>query len=84
MEITLSDGEVEVLDQQDPRTKGDGGYQGLLVGLQERLNRQTGALTLSSGDLKRIQKYAFGYGKGGWEDRLVKIFGRNLGARLGG
>ncbi|MBI3490700.1 MAG: hypothetical protein HY047_02740 [Acidobacteria bacterium] len=34
-------------------------------------------------DLDDIPHYAFDYGQGGFEDRLVKAFGRVLGGRLG-
>ncbi|MEA2955456.1 MAG: hypothetical protein QOJ58_953, partial [Alphaproteobacteria bacterium] len=37
-----------------------------------------GHLTLSHADLAQIRRYAFHYGKGGWEDRLAAIFGRHL------
>lgn len=30
----------------------------------------------------RIRMYAFKYGKGGWESRLVAAFGRHLGPKL--
>lgn len=83
MDVILTAEEIAELDKQDPATARDGGYQGLLVSLQRRVNRSTGQLTLTADDIRRIQMYAFDYGKGGWEGRLVGAFGRSLGPRLG-
>ncbi|MCA8949121.1 MAG: aspartyl-tRNA synthetase [Planctomycetes bacterium] len=81
--VVLSPDEILILDRQDPETKKDGGYQSLLVRLQERVDRATGALALTDEDLERIPRYAFDYKNGGWEDRLRGIFRRHLGPRLG-
>ena len=81
--VVLNSQEIKVLDRQDPGTQGDGGWQNLLVGLQQKLNRNTGELVLDDADLERIPRYAFDYGNGGWESRLRDIFERHLGARLG-
>ena len=83
MDVVLTAAEIVELDKQDPASAGDGGYQGLLVGLQQRIDRTSGRLTLTADDLRRIPMYAFDYGNGGWEDRLVAAFGRVLGPRLG-
>ncbi len=83
MKVTLNTPEIAEIDKQDPSKSSDGGYQGLLVGLQKRIDRTTGELTLTSDDLRRIPMYAFDYGNGGWEDRLTAAFGRTLGAKLG-
>lgn len=56
---------------------------GRLVGLQEKLNRETRALVLDGRDLERIARYAFDYERGGWQGRLTRIFGRTLGPTLG-
>ncbi|MDR3401984.1 MAG: hypothetical protein P4L99_05745 [Chthoniobacter sp.] len=82
-DFVLNKAEVHALFIQDPDTKKDGGYQSLLVSLQQKIDRATGQLQLNDSDLRRIPQYAFDYGNGGWEDRLVAIFGRVLGARLG-
>ena len=81
--VALTPGEIEFLDRQLPGTSQDGGFQSLLVRLQGNINRTTGELPLSDQDLERIARYAFDYGNGGWELRLVGAFGRTLGARLG-
>ena len=75
---------MRVLFRQDPRTEDDGGYQGLLVGLQRKIDRSSGEVTLTDQELEQIPRYAFDYGHGGWEDRLKDIFSRHLGADLTG
>jgi hypothetical protein len=83
LSVTLNPTELEILFRQAPHTKNDGGWQQLLVALESRTNKTTGALTLTPAILDRIQRYAFDYGNGGWETRLRGIFERNLGAQLG-
>lgn len=83
MDVMLTKAEIAELFIQPARTKRDGGYQSLLVGLQQRINRETGHIVLNKRDLERIPRYAFDYGVGGWENRLVAIFGRTLGSKLG-
>jgi hypothetical protein len=73
---------MDELFTQAPDTRGDGGWQSLLVGLQEKCDRAIGSISLTPTDRQRIHKYAFGYGKGGWEARLVSTFGRHLGPKL--
>ena len=84
MDLTLNRDEIQELLKQDPATEKDGGWQGLLVGFQKRLNKTTGHLTLVAEDLEQIRRYAFRYKKGGWQSRLLSIFGRTLGAGLDG
>jgi len=65
---------------------GSGGWQSLMEGLQRKVNYQTGEITLvtlTASDLERIQRYAFDYGNGGWENRLIAVFRRHLGRNLG-
>lgn len=81
--LNLNPMELAVLDRQAPSTKENGGWQNLLVTLQEKVNRETGSMTLDVSDLERIQRYAFSYGNGGWENRLREIFQRTLGPTLG-
>lgn len=83
MRIVLNSFEVSELLKQDPSTVDDGGYQQLLVKLQSKLNRKDNSIILDDDDLEKIPRYAFDYGQGGWEDRLMNIFSRSLGSRLG-
>jgi hypothetical protein len=81
MKVKLNATEKASLFQQPPSTKGRGGYQSLLVGLQERVDDHD-AIDLTAKDLERIPRYAFSYGNGGWEDQLTTIFSRHLGSGL--
>ena len=81
--VFLTPDEMAILDRQDPGTEHDGGWQGLIVGLQGKIDRQTGRIDLGDQDLERIARYAFDYGNGGWEARLRAVFERELGAGLG-
>jgi len=83
MRIKLNNIELVVLFRQPQSTKGDGGFQKLLVDLQKKVDRETGIIDLSEDDLEKIPRYAFDYKNGGWETRLKKIFARNLGLGLG-
>ena len=82
MDLLLSAPEMAELFIQAPATKGDGGFQSLLVKLQEKCDRTTGTIRLSTDDRRRIKMYAFKYNKGGWENRLIATFGRHLGPNL--
>lgn len=78
--IILNQSEMKELRKPNA---GSGGWQSLLGGLQRKVNYQTGEITLTEADLERIQRYAFDYGNGGWESRLIGVFGRHLGRNLG-
>jgi hypothetical protein len=81
--VVLEPHEIEILDRQNPSTAGDGGFQKFMVDLQKAVRRGTRELKLSDEDLERISHYAFDMKNGGWQDRLVGIFGRSLGPNLG-
>jgi hypothetical protein len=83
MLVTLTASEMSALLKQDPSRKNRGGWQRLLVTLQEKLSRPDGSLNLSAKDLERIPRYAFDYKNGGWENYLKTVFGRVLGPSLG-
>lgn len=68
----------DTLFKQDPSTRGDGGFQGFMVHLQEKFDFPTSTLNISNQDLVRAQRYAREYGNGGWETRLEAIFGDHL------
>lgn len=80
--ITLNPAELEILFRQDPATKDDGGWQRLLITLQELADPATGEIEIPPRILERIRRYAFEYGNGGWESRLTSVFGRTLGPTL--
>ena len=81
--VQLNRAEIELLFHQDPKSRSAGGFQAFLVNLQRRTDQSTGLLDLTISDREKIARYAFDYQNGGWQSRLVKIFGRILGNRLG-
>jgi len=70
----LTDEGCNQLFKQPVETKGDGGFQSLLVKLQGQV--KDNKIDLSVEDKKRICQYASYRGGGGWEETyLEKIFG---------
>lgn len=84
MILYLSQHELAALFRQAPSTRGDGGWQSLLVKLQKQTSKKTGRIYLIPRDIERIARYAFKYGHGGWENCLMGIFSRTLGLKLTG
>lgn len=81
--VELNTEEYKVLWRQDPATEKKGGFQKLLVRLQKQTNTALQTVRLEDKDLEEIPRYAFDYGNGSWESRLIAIFGRTLGPKLG-
>jgi len=84
MNLLLNQEEMSCLFSQDPSTKSNGGFQALLVSLQDRTDQESGRIFLTPKLRNRIRRYAFNYGQGGWENLLLSIFSRNLGDDLSG
>ena len=82
MDLVLNSAEMAELFIQAPSTKDDGGFQRLLVKLQEQCDHASGAISITMTQRQRIRMYAFKYDKGGWEDRLKATFERHLGPKL--
>ena len=78
--LELNRDEIAELDQP---TRGSGGFQSFINRLQSKLNHATGTITLTDDDVADIQHHAFDYEQGGFQDRLLAIFGRTLGPKLG-
>ncbi len=76
-ELTVKLNKKEFAELMAPVT-GSGGFQSFLLGLQNRVNKQTRQLTLSQQDLERIYRHKATPQKGGYQARLQKIFGRVL------
>jgi hypothetical protein len=76
--IKLNEKEYTALSVQGDASKNKGGFQHFLVGLKNRLNKQTRELHLSPSDLQRIYRYKANPKKGGWQSRFKKIFGRHF------
>ncbi|MCV2881698.1 hypothetical protein [Actibacterium sp. XHP0104] len=74
--IMLSAAEMDLLMQP---IVGQGGDQGLLQHLQDKLDKSNGRIELTDEDRGKICRHAFDYGNGGWENQLKAIFGRHLG-----
>ena len=64
--------DVDVRELMDTSTEGDGGFQSLIISLQEWCD--DGTIELDEDDIERIIRYANCYGQGGWEDKLAAIF----------
>lgn len=75
MEVTLTQTEMEFLLRE---VKGEGGFQGLLQQLRNKLDISTGSIALFPKECERVSRYATKYGVGGWEDMLRGAFGRHL------
>jgi hypothetical protein len=80
--IQLTDDEFDTLMQQDPALRSEGGFQSLLVTLQDNTDPHTKILVLPVHLIQRINRYAFHYGQQGWEGTLKRIFSRSLGDSL--
>jgi hypothetical protein len=81
--VYLDEFEMEALRAPDPDAESGNGWPDLLARLQERVDGSTGCLHLDARDLEQIPRYAFDYGKEAWEARLIAVFSRALGPRLG-
>lgn len=81
--IVLDASEREALFRQDPDSAKDGGFQGFWVRLQQQYREGTQEQLLTDRDLEDIPRYAFDYKQGGWEARLITVFARHLGPKLG-
>ena len=74
----LTTEEMAELFRQDPATAKDGGFQNFMVQLQKQSRRPTLEIKLDDDDIERIRKYAADSTRGGWQKRILTIFGRVL------
>jgi len=70
-----SDESKELMDPT--ATKGTGGWQSLFSSLQNNFNKATGIITLTAKQRAQIYQY-YHYSSGGFQDKLRRIFRRNL------
>lgn len=77
--LDLNPAEYATVCIQDPDSRGDGGFQSLMVTLQDITDPTTHQMYLPVHLIERIRRYAFDYNNGGWEDRIKGIFSRHLG-----
>jgi hypothetical protein len=78
--VVLNADELAELNRQP---QGSGGFQSLIKRLQSQVNPATREVRLTDTDVEELQHYAFDFKQGGFQDRLVAIFGRVLGSKLG-
>ena len=78
--LDLNDDERAELNRH---VNGSGGYETFLRALQKLVNNGTGTIKLTDADIEGIAHQAFDSGNGGFEARLLRIFARTLGPRLG-
>jgi hypothetical protein len=71
----------EIAELDRPVT-GKGGFENFLRRLQRQFRCGTSEIRLTDKDLEDIPYYAFHFKHGGWQRRLLKIFGRVLGPTL--
>lgn len=81
--IVLNEDERSALFAQNPASARDGGFQSVMVRLQQQYRPGSQELRLTDDDIEAIQRYAFDFKQGGWQTRLLAIFERNLGALSG-
>ncbi|TGK12935.1 hypothetical protein EHO98_19305 [Leptospira stimsonii] len=58
----------------DPKSRRNGGFQSLLVSLQEKYKPHASSIDLNAQEIERIRRYAKKYRNGGWQDQLQTIF----------
>ena len=73
----LSADEIETL-LDETAIRGIGGWQSFWMALQKQLDKATGSITLSPELRAKIYNYYHSYGQGGWQNRLLKAFRREL------
>jgi hypothetical protein len=78
--LVLNEAEIEILLKP---VRGQGGFQNLMRRLQNQYRHGTQELRLEDEDIEDIQRYAFDYEQGGWEDDLKAMLARHLGPTLG-
>ena len=73
----LSSDEIEALLDKTA-VRGTGGWQSLWSSLQKAFDKKTGQITLTATLRGRIYQYYHSYGSGGWQNRVMKVFRREL------
>jgi hypothetical protein len=76
--VQLSRAELRELMKHDPSSKHRGGFQRLLVNLQQRVDKRTGELDLFEPEMTTIMRNGRNPSKGGWQASLHRIFGRHF------
>ena len=79
--FVLTPEESATLFQQDPSSASDGGFQNFIVRLQKQYRKGPQEIRLDDDDIERIREYAANSKQGGWQTRVLAIFGRVLELR---
>lgn len=69
---------AEQLEILNIKPEGQGGFQGLIEKLQNSVDADTGRIYVSQDDVARIKDYHNKYGGGGFQGRLIQIFGSHF------
>lgn len=77
-QVKLSKRELNELNKVDPAEYGRGGFQRLLVRLQQRVNPRTKLLELKGDDIDFIFRYGNRPDRGGFQSRIRKIFEKHF------
>lgn len=75
--LKLSSDEIEGLLDENA-TRGTGGWQSLWIALLKRFDKAKGTITLSPEMRARIYHYYHSYGQGGWQNKVKRVFRREL------
>jgi len=75
--LKLSKDEIEgLLDES--ATRGTGGWQSLWLALLKQFDKAKGTIRLTPELRARIYKYSREYGQGGWQNKVKRVFRREM------
>ncbi|UOG31798.1 hypothetical protein [Leptospira noguchii] len=74
MKLKLDNSQKSALYKVDPNSRRNGGFQSLLVSLQEKCNPHGNSIELNIHEIERIKRYSQKYRNGGWQNTLKTIF----------
>lgn len=75
--IQLGSDEIEgLLDENS--TRGTGGWQSLWLALRKKFDKSKGTITLTPELRARVFHYYHSYGEGGWQNKVKRVFRRQL------
>jgi len=75
--LKLSQDEIEGLFDESA-THGTGGWQSLWLSLHKQFDKAKGTITLTPELRARIYKYYREYGQGGWQNKVKRVFRREM------
>lgn len=76
--LRLNGKEVAILRSLPSAHRNKSGFANFIFKLGERVNPNSGAITLTRPEVKRIQRYIKRYKSGGYQTMLKKVFKRSL------